>query len=1533
MNTPALSGTETLSLPAHPRLASPRRALRFAAGLFGLGLLFAAPLAHAQGVSAVTVSDTGSGYTSVPTVVFAGGGGSGAAATAIVYGGGVSSVRVTASGSGYTSAPTVSFTGGGGSNAAAAAQTATLTFTNYPFQWAVIGGVYRYYPAAQTSAPAATITFSLIQAPSWLTFASGLLSGTPPNSEQGLSDLVVLQANDTASNTATLSYRINVGNAVGPVSTPPGGGTIQWVTGMPQVARTGFDVQVVSGVANGTTIPIFWGLQPSGFAMEMDYSGPSGSGGADFTVPSNFTFASYEIGYWYPLGSNLAGGFSIWQGSTYWPPSSGGLQVFTYLTAGALDLASSPVPFIKADTLGLDETVGALAQVDATDGLRIGMALYANAVGGAPALVYFNNLAYKQPTDRAVTQVDTGFYWVNTSPQLTANNDAPVDQGGTVVLTTDMLNASDNEQGPGEITFTIPSNPVDGAPTYNGVVQVDDGSGSWATTLGQGSSFTLAQLQNGWVRYVNNGAYQTFDSFEFGVTDGYGGYARDGSFTIFTFGIDVTLVEHPPVAGSPGLAAALGGTSTGTLSFTDPDMGFESDTYTVTLTGSSTLGTLTITDPSTGAFSFTAGTTVGSESVGWQVTNGAYTVSGTLSITVANGAPAVSPLSIAGGASSAIMGTLVATDPNVPAESVHFTVLNSPAKGNVVINGSQVSYTASAGRFGADSFTVLGINSGGSISAAQTVTVMIQPDTILPSSLFIAGDFTGNPNNTGVIQRVNPSNGDIYTVATNLGNGARGMAWWPQTQKLLVIVAASNPAINAVVAVDPISGAWSFGTIVTSNNLLTFPISLSANGPGSVLVADGGGGVVRVALATGAQQALSLGLPAAAFVASAIPSPDGSNNIWVANDEILENPDNSNLFIGNLGSGTATSPVTFSPAGDVAAIIPNGPNSVAIARAGVPVETLGVNPVSYTPLAGLPTAPYALPVGLVAYPPTSSWLIADGQSGALYSQLQGTSTVQPVSVPGLSNAWGLFVLNPATQLSVSAPSATIAGAPVTVTVAPLDSSGNPAFYSGTLHLTSSDGAASLPANAGLAATNSSFTVTLNTPGSQTITAADTVNGSLTVTTAPISVGVATAPAITTQPVSQTASAGSNATFTVQVTGNPAPGYQWYVGGSPIPGATSPTLTLTNVQLGNAGIYTVTATNDAGSATSKAATLAVDAAPVITVNSTVQTVNAGSNLTLSFVATGYPVPTYQWTLNGTAIPGATRTSLTLSRITVANGGTYDVTATNAMGSVTRPVAVVIVDVAPSIGIISGSQTANTGANVTFSTVLSGNPIPTAQWYVGGVLIPGASSNQLTLNTVQLGNAGNYTVTATNSVSSVTSAVMTLTVKGGPVFTTQPQSLTVAAGNSVTFTSAATGNPVPTYQWFLGATPITGATSASLTLINVKAANAGTYSVTATNTLGSTPSNGAVLAIQVAPAITTQPLSQTVSATSNVTLSVVATGSGTLSYQWKFNGNPINGATSSSYALTNVQAGNAGTYAVTVTNVAGDVVSHNAVLKVN
>ena len=127
----------------------------------------------------------------------------------------------------------------------------------------------------------------------------------------------------------------------------------------------------------------------------------------------------------------------------------------------------------------------------------------------------------------------------------------------------------------------------------------------------------------------------------------------------------------------------------------------------------------------------------------------------------------------------------------------------------------------------------------------------------------------------------------------------------------------------------------------------------------------------------------------------------------------------------------------------------------------------------------------------------------------------------------------------ATQFAITAPASTPAGAAFGFSVTARDASGNTATgYAGTVQFTSSDPAATLPANATLASGTGSFNATLNTVGGQTITATDTVTASISGTSGTITVS-GTAPAITSA-ATATFTVGQSNTFTVTTTGNPPP---------------------------------------------------------------------------------------------------------------------------------------------------------------------------------------------------------------------------------------------------------------------------------------------------------------------------------------------------------------------------------------------------------
>ncbi len=181
--------------------------------------------------------------------------------------------------------------------------------------------------------------------------------------------------------------------------------------------------------------------------------------------------------------------------------------------------------------------------------------------------------------------------------------------------------------------------------------------------------------------------------------------------------------------------------------------------------------------------------------------------------------------------------------------------------------------------------------------------------------------------------------------------------------------------------------------------------------------------------------------------------------------------------------------------------------------------------------------------------------------------------------------------------------------------------------------------------------------------------AATGQGSLALVGSPINV--------TTPPVAQTAIAGATTSLSVAATGAGALSYQWARNGTPIAGATSATLTLSNVQPASAGTYTVVLTSSTASVTSTAVTLTVNVPPAITTAPLAQTVINGNAATFTVVATGTTPVTYQWRKNGAAITGATAATYAIPASGNADGGSYDVLVTNVAGAVTSSAAALTV----------------------------------------------------------------------------------------------------------------------------------------------------------------------------------------------------------------------------------------------------------------
>jgi sugar lactone lactonase YvrE len=367
----------------------------------------------------------------------------------------------------------------------------------------------------------------------------------------------------------------------------------------------------------------------------------------------------------------------------------------------------------------------------------------------------------------------------------------------------------------------------------------------------------------------------------------------------------------------------------------------------------------------------------------------------------------------------------------------------------------------------------------------------------------------------GTVPKLHAGDGGPATSAgidgpANLSFDAAGNLYVAEYYAHYVRRISASGQITTVAGIGFASSAGDGGLATAA--ALNKPNDVAVDAAGNLYIAEGNR--IREVLASTGLIATIAGDGNAGFTGDAGPatsasisSPQGvtldaAGNLWIA--------DTNNGLIRKVTVTAA--PLSFATTA-VGSTSSDSPKTVLIANDGN--TTLHLAGQSATanfvatggtcPFPGTLTAGFACMVGAAFSPQTTG-----GDTGNLNitdDTLNGPASIQQVQL------FGVAVSGPATHFQVSAPAATAAAASFNVVVTAQDASGNTATsYTGMVHFSSSDPAAVLLADSALTLGTASFPITLNTPGTQTVSLADTSMPSIHGASDAIAVG-AVAPTI------------------------------------------------------------------------------------------------------------------------------------------------------------------------------------------------------------------------------------------------------------------------------------------------------------------------------------------------------------------------------------------------------------------------------------
>jgi uncharacterized repeat protein (TIGR01451 family) len=1356
-------------------------------------------------VAGIYVTNSGSGYTSAPTVTFTGGGGTGAVATASISGGQVVAITITSGGSGYTSAPTIGFTGGGGSGAAANAQIASVTNTAGTLSFSV-----------GTMLPGATVKF-VINAQ---VAATGNAAGTTTytNTASELDDSIVTPRTASADIQVTATPVLKLGETASPLPLPltainvTSGGS--GYTSAPTVTVTGCAVTptAVATVSGGVVTGITVTNGGAGCtAPSVSLTGGGGSGATTSTTTGQTTGGLLNVAIVNP-GSGYTSAPTVTvtgcTGATATATISSGIVTGVTITNTGTNCSAAP-------TIGFTGGGGSGATATAAGGERV---VYVNVTAGG---------SYSAPP----TVTATGQNCSGVTAVVSTNPPSNVTAGSYTVTGVTLTNNGSGCTGIPTVTF---SGSGSGAAAMATIGAAPGDTVQYQVTV---TNTGTADAANVVVSDVIPGStsWQSGGSFSGGsASQNVGTVAAGGSQTLtYTVKVDNALPNGTTIlttnasatstnAASPanvGTTVNSGATPQYSIAMT-PNNDAVGDPLTALATTASSATTIIVNSSSllsvgsyVAIYSGTAWQVVKITAISGQfvtLSSGVSAPAGTSLIPVEDYTINYSNIGHATGTNVEVEVRLPAgllyggiptgatatnSDPGVGNTGNVIWSSNLPSGGTTLTNGSSgtldvLVFPSTAGKYTTvaqiDDGTALNTRNAsttstttfGALSPSKvTTTAQVTAGTTAHYSISIQNPLAATAaNNVQVLD--NLSTGFTYKAGTTVING--NPAANPCTSQCVgfanVTAGGSGYTSAPTVTITGVgTGATAVATI--SSGVVTGVVITSA-GTGytatPTIAFSGGGGSGAAALASlGSTSSPSwvgqtiaaggtLTLAFDADVAASVPTGDYENQILVSSSNVLSltfdylNTTQENVHVcAPAPAIVAPGPVCANSTGNGASV-PSDPNATftwSITNGTITTSSTGT--VDHLTLGGGGTG--------YTSAPTVVFSGGGGSGAAATAVLSGTSVAS-------------FTMTSVGSGYTSAPTVTFSG-----------------------------GGGSGASAAAVLGSGIIYTAGSTSPVTLTVTKTE---GSCS-TSSNTTVTVSAAPGVTTDITSKTVCPG--ATLTLSPTIASGSSFQWYVstnGGTSfsalsnsgacatncVSGATTTSLQITNVQSAIDGnLYRLTATNGSCSVNTSAATLhvlcaldlelttnSVSANPVnagTNITFTQKITNVGSNPTTAQLILWEPIPTNTsfvsmtaatgWTCGAAPVNGVTSIAVTSGGSGYASAPT--VTISGGGGSGAKAVAVV------SGGAVTSIFVTNPGTGYTSTpSVTFGSGAATATASVSSVEVC-TTNNVLAANTA----TSNFTFVVSTAGSVADGTTVTDTVNVG--FTT-PDNDTILTNNT-------------------------------------------------------------------------------------------------------------------------------------------------------